>query len=221
MMSRVRQSAQRPSWRSMISARTRRGIERRSGLRKARFRFMAHGLSGLRRRLVMRRSWAVGLRDRGKKVGIRSELFRSLKERGVEELLRMIGEGVADRQRGDCPPQQRIRVGNGRELEDQFGWLAEVTVNTPWFAGIPSFAPGHLHAGVVAEHLGGEAAGSSVTVFVGWTIGRAVVCGAVWFGGPARRGLGCIGRKRRSIEVILTGNAHEREECVPAGVGQG
>ena len=71
----------------------------------------------------------------------------------------MIGEGVADRQRGDCPPQQRIGVGNGRELDDQFGWLAEVTVNPSRFPGIPSFAPGHLHAGVVAEHLWGEAAG--------------------------------------------------------------
>ena len=56
----------------------------------------------------------------------------------------MIGEGVADRQRGDCPPQQRIGVGNGRKLDDQFGWLAEVTVNTPWFSGIPPFSPGHL-----------------------------------------------------------------------------
>ena len=76
----------------------------------------------------------------------------------------MIGEGVADRQRGDCPPQQRIGVGNGRKLDDQFGWLAEVTVNTPWFSGIPPFSPGHLHAGVVAEQLRGEASGSSVTV---------------------------------------------------------
>src|SRR5829696_5967116 len=128
----------------------------------------------------------------------------------------MIGEGVADRQRGDCPPQQRIRVGNGRKLEDQFGWLAEVTVNPPWFAGITPFSPGHLHAGVVAEHLRGEARGSSGTVLVGWAIGRAVVCGA---GGTVRRGLRCIGCKRRGTEVILTGNADEREESVAAGVG--
>src|SRR5829696_6079771 len=126
--------------------------------------------SGLRRRPVMRR-WAVGLCNRGKQVWIRSELFRTLEERGVKELLRVIGEGVADRQRGDCPSQQRIGVGNGRKLEDQFGWLAEVTVNPPWFAGIPSFAPGHLHAGVVTEHLWGEAAGNSVTVLVSWTVG--------------------------------------------------
>ena len=97
----------------------------------------------------------------------------------------MIGEGVADRQRRDCPPQQRIGVGNGRKLEDQFGRLTEVTVNTPWFPGIPPFAPGHLHAGVVAEHLRGEARGSSVTVLVGWAIGRAVVSGAV-SGVPSR-----------------------------------
>src|SRR5829696_7016326 len=103
MMSRVRQSAQRPSWRSMISARTRRGIERRSGLRNGRFRFIAqpfraapsagHGAAG---------GWA----DRGKQVWIRAELFRPFEERGVKELLRVIGEGVADRQRRDCPPQQ-------------------------------------------------------------------------------------------------------------------
>jgi hypothetical protein len=59
----------------------------------------------------------------------------------------MIGEGVADRQRSDRPPQQCVRVGDGRKLEDQFGWLAEVTVNTPWFAGIRllrrgTFTPG-------------------------------------------------------------------------------
>src|SRR3954454_5430875 len=131
----------------------------------------------------------------------------------------MIGEGVADRQRGNCPPQQRISVGNGRELEDQFGRLAEVTVNPSWFTGISSFAPGHLHAGVVAEHLWGEERGSSITVLVRWAGGRAVVCGAVRSGGPVRRGLRCIGCKRRGIEVILTGNADEREASVPAGVG--
>src|SRR5829696_5036059 len=125
----------------------------------------------------------------------------------------MIGEGVADRQRGDCPPQQRIGVGNGRELEDQFGWLAEVSVNPTWFAGIPSFAPGHLHAGVVAEHLWGEAAGSSVTVLVCWAVALVIVCGAVRSGGPARRGLRGIECKRRGIEVILTGNTDEREQC--------
>jgi len=75
----------------------------------------------------------------------------------------------------------------------------------------------HLHAGVVAEHLWGEAAGSSVTVLVCWAVAQVVVCGAVRSGGPARLGLGRIGCKRRGIEVILTGNAHEREESVPAG----
>ena len=100
----------------------------------------------------------------------------------------MIGEGVADRQRGDCPPQQRISVGNGRKLEDQFGWLAEVTVNPPWFAGIPPFAPGHLHAGVVAEHLWGKARGSSVTVLVSWAVGSGhrVRRRSVWRARPTR-----------------------------------
>jgi hypothetical protein len=90
-------------------------------------------------------------------------------------------------------------------------------VDASWFAGISSFAPGHLHAGVVAEHLWGEAAGSSVTVLVGWAVAQVIVCGAVRSGGPARRGFGCIGCERRSIEVILTGNTNEREESVPAG----
>src|SRR5829696_4096994 len=175
--------------------------------------------SGLRRRPVMRR-WAVGLCNRGKQVWIRSELFRTLEERGVKELLRVIGEGVADRQRGDCPSQQRIGVGNGRELEDQFGWLAEVSVDASWFTGIPPFAAGHLHAGVVAKHLRGTASGSSVTVLVIWALGPVVVCGAVRSGAPARRGLRSIGCKRRGIEVILTGNADEREESVSAGVGR-
>src|SRR5215207_5844366 len=132
----------------------------------------------------------------------------------------MIGEGVADRQRGNCPPQQGISIGNGRELEDQFGWLAEVTVNPSWFPGIPSLAPGHLHAGVVTKHLRGEARTSSVTVLVCWAVGQIIVCGAVRSGGPVRRGLRCIRFKRRGIEVILTGNTDEREESVPAGGGQ-
>ena len=88
-----------------------------------------------------------------------------------------------------------------------------------WFAGIPPFAPGHLHAGVVAVHLWGEARGSSVTVLVCRAVAQVIVCGAVRSGGPARLGLRCIGCKRRGIEVILTGNTDEREESVPAGVG--